>query len=410
MLPETEVPETEAPHRRRKSWRTVMVLFTGAAIAGFIAFSGVTNREASLAELKQRTYERSVPTVKTTLPSRSKNVMTLDLPGRLEAYTQAALFARVNGYVAKWNADIGTTVKAGQVLAEIEAPDLDQQLFQAESDLVNAQSNERLADVTNQRYQKLLPTSAVSQQTADEKAADLAAKRALVKSAEANVRRLKALSQYKRIIAPFDGLVTARNTDVGALVNSGSASGAELFVVSDTHKLRLYVNVPQAYVPAVKVGTTARLTVPEHPGRIYVAKVEATSGAVDVASGATRTQLVVDNTNGELMPGAYANVHLDITSNMNVLTIPSSAVIFDKGGLRVAVANSDNRVLLKTIKVARDLGNVIEVSAGLACNDRVIDSPPDDLVDGDIVKVRPEGDKGLSPEAELTKKSGGHKG
>lgn len=404
MPPETEAPEqTEAP-RRRRSPKTPIVLLVGVAVAGFIAFSGVTNREASMAELQKRTFERSVPTVNAAIPTRKKNVVTLDLPGRLEAYTRAALFPRVNGYIAKWNADIGALVKAGDVLAEIEAPDLDQQLFQAQSDLVNAQSNERLADITNQRYQKLLPTSAVSQQTADEKASDLAAKRALVKSAEANVARLEALSQYKRIVAPFDGLVTARNTDVGALVNSGSASGAELFVVSDTHKLRLYVNVPQSYVPAVKIGTTAILTVPEHPGRQYVAKVETTSGAVDIASGATRTQLAVDNAKGELMPGAYANVHFDISNDTNVLTIPSSAVIFDKGGLRVATVDDENRVMLKPIKIARDLGNAIEISTGLACGDRVIDSPPDDLVDGDIVKVKLKADKTASPEADLGKK------
>ena len=190
------------------------------------------------------------------------------------------------------------------------------------------------------------------------------AKVALVKSAEANVQRLRALSEFKRIVAPFDGIVTARNTDVGALINSGSASGSELFVVSDTHKLRLYVNVPQNYVPAVKVGTIARLTVPERPGKNYPAKIEATSGAVDVESGATRTQLGVDNPDEELMPGAYASVHIDI-ANAQVLTVPSSAVIFDKGGLRVATVGVGDPVTLKKIKIARDLGNMVEVSSGL---------------------------------------------
>lgn len=398
MLPETQSAKPEP--KKRSAWKFFIVLLGIAAIAAFVAYSGIVERQATFAQLRDKSAERSVPTVKVAPPSARSNTTTLDLPGRLEAYTRAALFARVSGYLASWKADIGTSVKAGDVLAEIEAPDLDQQLFQAQSDLTNAQTNEQLADITNQRYQALLPSSAVSRQTADEKAADLAAKRALVKSAEANMERLKALSQYKRIVAPFDGLVTARNTDVGALINSGSASGTELFVVSDTHKLRLYVNVPQNFVPAVKVGTVARVTVPEHPGKFYEAKVEATSGAVDIASGSTRTQLGLDNINGELLPGAYASVHLDISSAVDVLTVPSSAVIFDKGGLRVATVSSDNRVLLKTIKIARDLGNAIEVSDGLTRDDRVIESPPDDLVDGDIVKVKAEPAKTV-PAADL---------
>lgn len=394
-------PQSAPPEpRKRRAWKTTLFLICVLSLAAFIAYSGIATRQATFAQLRDKTAERSVPTVKVAPPSARANTTTLDLPGRLEAYTRAALFARVSGYIASWKADIGASVKAGDLLAEIEAPDLDQQLFQAQSDLTNAQTNEQLANITNQRYQALLPSSAVSRQTADEKAADLAAKQALVKSAAANMERLKALSQYKRIVAPFDGLVTARNTDVGALINAGSASGTELFVVSDTHRLRLYVNVPQNYVPAVKVGTIAKVTVPEHPGKTYDAKVEATSGAVDIVSGSTRTQLGLDNVNGELMPGAYASVHLDISSAIDVLSVPSSAIIFDKGGLRVATVGADDRVLLKTIKIARDLGNVIEVSAGLKPDDRVIESPPDDLVDGDVVKVKAEPKKPGVPSTE----------
>jgi RND family efflux transporter MFP subunit len=404
MSPEPETP-AEEPKRRRGGLSTLLFLLIVAGGAGYVAFNGVTGRHATYAQLTTKTNERSIPTVKVALPGTQPNTQTLDLPGRLEAYTRAALFARVNGYVASWKADIGARVKAGDLLAEIEAPDLDQQLSQAQSDLTNAQANAQLAEVTNQRYQALLPSSAISRQTADEKASDFAAKVALVKSAEANVQRLRALSEFKRIVAPFDGIVTARNTDVGALINSGSASGSELFVVSDTHKLRLYVNVPQNYVPAVKVGTIARLTVPERPGKNYPAKIEATSGAVDVESGATRTQLGVDNPDEELMPGAYASVHIDIANALQVLTVPSSAVIFDKGGLRVATVGVDNRVTLKNIKISRDLGNMVEVSSGLDAADRVIDSPPDDLIDGDVVKVKMPPDKTGSPSADLGKPS-----
>jgi len=219
--------------------------------APFIHRATAANEPAqrSEAELRRKAEERSVPVVAVSTPSVQQSMGLLDLPGRLDAYYQAALFARVSGYVASRKADIGTRVKTGDVLAAIDAPDLDQQLFQAQSDLNNAQANAALADVTNQRYQALLPNNYVTHQAADEKASDVTAKTALVKSAQANVDRLKALSVFKRIVAPFDGIVTVRNTDVGNLINTGSATGSEMFVVADIHKLRLYVNVPQNYVP-----------------------------------------------------------------------------------------------------------------------------------------------------------------
>jgi RND family efflux transporter MFP subunit len=289
------------------------------------------------------------------------------------------------------------------LLAEIDAPDLDQQLFQAQSDLANAEANAALADVTNQRYQALLPNSYVTRQAADEKKSDLQAKRALVKSAQANVDRLKALSVFKRIVAPFDGIVTVRNTDVGALINTGSATGSELFVVSDVHKLRLYVNVPQNYVPMVTKGTMATLTVPERPGKKYEAEVELSSGAVDVASGTTRMQLVVDNAAGELMPGAYANVRLNIGNKHDVLVVASSALIFDKGGLRIATVGPDDRVTLKQITIGRDRGSTIEIASGLAPEDRVIESAPDGLVDGDRVRVKESPNPATAPSSSNSK-------
>jgi RND family efflux transporter MFP subunit len=402
-------PELPTAHRARSRWTMPLtaILFIGAA--AFFAFTGIESREQSVAKLRTVAAERAVPNVAVSMPNVQPSVTVLDLPGRLDAYSRASIFARVSGYVTSWNADIGTRVKAGDVLAEIDAPDLDQQLFQAQSNLTNAKANAALAKVTNARYQALLPQSYVTHQAADEKAADLQAKNALVKSAQANVDRLKALSRYKRIVAPFDGIVTVRNTDVGNLINTGSATGSEMFVVADVHKLRLYVNVPQNYVPLVTEGTQAVLTVPERPGKTYTAKVERSAGAVDVASGATRMQLVVDNAAGELMPGAYANVQLTVGDRHNVLVIPSSALIFNKDGLHVATVGPENRVVMKPITIGRDLGAKIEIASGLAPEDRVIESAPDDIVNGDKVNVKEPPNPATAPSS-LNAAHGSEKG
>jgi RND family efflux transporter MFP subunit len=382
------LPETPAEQPRRSRWKMPLatVVFIGGA--AFLAFTGIESRQQTVAQLKNKAAERAVPTIAASIPTVKQSIGVLDLPGRLDAFYQAALFARVNGYVATRNADIGTRVKAGEVLATIDAPDLDQQLSQSQSDLANAKANAALAEVTNQRYQALLPSNYVTHQAADERKADLEAKNALVKSGQANVDRLKALSEYKRIVAPFAGIVTVRNTDVGNLINTGSSTGAEMFVVADVHKLRLYVNVPQAYVPQIPNGTVGMLTVPERPGKNYEAKVEASSGAVDVASGTTRMQLIVDNASGELMPGAYASVRLTVGNKHNVLVIPSSAVIFDKEGLRVATVGTDDKINMKPITIGRDRGATIEIASGLAPEDRVVESPPDGIGEGDKVNVK----------------------
>jgi len=390
-------PELPTEPRARTRWTMPLTAILFIGCAAFIAFTGIESREQSVAKLRTKSAERAIPTVAVSAPNVRPSISVLDLPGRLDAYSQAAIFARVSGYVTSWKADIGTRVKAGDVLAEIDAPDLDQQLFQAQSDLNNAKANAALAKVTNARYQALLPNNYVTHQAADEKAADLEAKDALVKSAQANVDRLVALSKYKRLVAPFDGIVTVRNTDVGNLINTGSATGSEMFVVADIHKLRLYVNVPQNYVPLITRGTKAVLTVPERPGKQYEAKVEASAGAVDAASGTTRMQLVVDNAASELMPGAYASVRLTVGDKRDVLVIPSSAVIFDKDGLRVATVGPDSRVLLKSIKIGRDLGSKIEIASGLAPEDRVIESAPDDIVDGDRVNVKEKPNPATAP-------------
>lgn len=357
-------------------------------VAAGVAAVGTRSRQQALANLQQVAAGRTIPIVDVATPRPPKGPTPLELPGRLEAAARASLFARVNGYIAKWNFDIGAKVKAGDVLAEIEAPDLDQQLYQAQSDLAMAQANEELANITNQRYQSLLPNATVSRQAADEKASDLAAKSAIVRSQQANVARLQALAHYKRVVAPFDGVVTARSTDVGALINSGSAAGSELFVVADTTRLRLYVNVPQAFVATIKPGMTARVAVPEYPGRTYTASVTAGAGSIDTATGTMRTQLEVDNANGELVPGSFASVSFEIPPASGTLSIPASAVIFDRNGLRVAVVSQAGKVELRKISLARDLGNVVEVSSGVSADDHIVQTPPDDLLDGDVVRVR----------------------
>jgi len=358
-----------------------------AIVAIIVVASGLYSRASGNARLREWTDAQSIPVVAVAPPASGTNASALELPGRLEAYARAPIYARVSGYLKSWKYDIGAQVKAGQVLAEIETPDLDQQLQQARADLNTAQANEKLAEVTAERWQKILKSNAVSKQDVDEKVSDLAAKRAAVASARANVDRYVAMKGFTHIVAPFDGVVTARNTDVGALINAGTAAGLELFVISDTHKLRAYVNVPQSYVPDVQPGTKATLTVPDRPGKSYAATIETSSQSVSAASGTTLMQLVVDNPAAELLPGGYANARLQLPANATALSIPASALIFDAKGLSVATVGSDNRVMVKPVRIARDLGSKIEIGSGLGVDDRVIQNPPDGIADGAEVRI-----------------------
>jgi RND family efflux transporter MFP subunit len=358
-----------------------------AAGAAVIVVIGITTREMADARLSEWTENQAVPVVAVAIPDAQGKSATIDLPGRLEAYSQAQIYARVSGYLKEWTGDIGTPVKAGQLLAEIDAPDLDQQMLQAQANLSSAQANAILADATLQRGQSLVPSGAVTKQDLDQRTADSANKRGLVDSAQANLDRLRVLEKYKRIVAPFDGLVTARATDVGALINAGASGGPALFVVSDIKRLRAYVNVPQNYVPSIKIGAKAQLSVPEYPGRFFPAIVDASAQAVDVASGTTRMQLLVDNASGELMTGAFANVHLEMTHPEIAINVPASALIIDQSGLHVATVGADDRVVLKPVTISRDLGKEIEIASGLTADDRVIESPPDGIASGDLVHV-----------------------
>ena len=367
----------------------------GLAIAGVIGcvtlalvvVNGIWSRSSSEAQLKELASATAIPTVAVVAPDRAANKSSLDLPGRLEAYSRAPIYARVSGFLKAWHVDIGAPVKAGQLLAEIEAPDLDQQLLQARAALASAQAAEALALVTAQRWQTLGGTNTVAKQTVDEKTGDLTVKQALSKAAQANVDRLTVLADFKRVVAPFDGTVTTRNTDLGALINADSSTGLALFVISDTRKLRLTVSVPQNYVPAVKLNTKVDITVPEYPGKTYSGVVEASARSVDAASGTTRMQVVVDNSAGELMPGAFANTRIELPQDMVALSIPAGALIFGQKGLRVATVDANNKVVLKPITISRDLGQVVEIATGIAPTDRIIDSPPDGLADGDPVRV-----------------------
>lgn len=379
--------ETHIPRRKLR----LAGLIAGAVIV-VVVVTGIVVRENGNARLREWTDAQAVPTVAVALPNTKPPSAKLTLPGRLEAYYRAPIYARVSGYLKNWYVDIGAKVTAGQLLAEIDAPDLDQQLLQARADLANAEAASKLSAATLKRRQSLLASNFVSLQEIDERTADLASKNAQVKAMQANVDRLQALADYKRVEAPFDGVVTERNTDVGALINGGTGTGAAMFVVSDIKKLRVYVNVPQSYLAAIKIGSVASITVPEHTGRTFPAVVESSSHAVEVGSGTSRMQLTLDNVDGDLRPGSYADVTLTLTSERDLLSIPASALIFNREGLSVAVVDADDRIRFRKVTIARDLGREIEIATGLTSRDRIVVTPADGVVDGDPVRIA--GEKG----------------
>lgn len=377
---------TEQP--ARVSVRKLRLFGFGAGVVVvLVVASGIVMRENGNARLREWTDAQAVPSVAVARPGTKPLHATISLPGRLEAYSRASIYARVSGYLKSWNFDIGARVKAGELLAEIEAPDMDQQLLQVCADLANAQAAAKLSAATLARRKTLLSSNFVSLQEIDERSADLASKEAQVNAMQANVDRLQALAGYKRIEAPFDGIVTERNTDLGALISGGAGTGPAMFVIADVDRLRVYVNVPQRYLAAIKIGAPAQIEVPEYPGRSFAARVEASAQAVDAHSGTTRMQLVLDNSKGELRPGAYATVLLNLASDTQPLSIPASALIFNKSGLRVAIVDAEDRVRFKTVTIARDLGPKIEIATGLAADDIIITTPLDGIADGDQVRI-----------------------
>jgi len=341
------------------------------------------------ARLEQDTEAQAVITVATTKPNPLSDSSELILPGNVRANYDAPIYARTSGYLKRWLVDIGTEVKAGQVLAEIESPEVDQQLRQAEADVATAQANLKIAQVTAERWRNLRATDSVSKQEADEKISLAASTQAQVHAAEANVQRLKEMSGFEKIVAPFSGVVTARNTDVGQLINAGSGAGPELFRVADTRRLRLYVRVPQNYAAQMRPGVTAGLVFPDRPGKKYTAKLERTSNAIDSGSRTLLAELSVDNQNNELLPGAYVEVHFNLpaTASSTTYKLPANVLLFRGDGMHVATVDGQGHVRMKAVTIGRDYGSDIEVVQGLESQDNVILSPPDSLTDGQVVRV-----------------------
>jgi RND family efflux transporter MFP subunit len=364
--------------------RKIAILAGIAAIA--VAVVGIGSRMFNEASLARTTKAEATPTVSIVLPTRGTKDQTLTLPGDIQAYFEAPIYARVGGYLKGWDQDIGAHVKAGQLLAEIDTPDLDQQLNQAKADLAVAQSGESLAEVTSKRWQSLVKKDAVSEQDADEKASDAESKRAAVVAAQANVQRLMALEDFKRIVAPFDGVVTARETDVGALINAGSGTGPELFRVADVHKMRIYVRVPQAMSGDLVAGQTAELNLPQRQNHPFQATVVTTSHAINQSSRTLLVELQADNPDGALQPGTYAEVHFNLPDSPDTLRLPTSALLFRQDGLKIATVGPDNRIALKPISIGRDLGTEVEIASGLTPGDRVVNSPSDSIAQGDAVR------------------------
>jgi RND family efflux transporter MFP subunit len=369
---------------RSKLWTALLIV---GVVAAAVVIQGLRVRSADNTQLKAVADQQSVRTVTIINPVVSPASPSMDLPGRIEAYSKAPLYSRISGYLKSWKADIGTPVKAGQVLAEIDTPDVDQQILQAKAELASTQANAALSENTAKRWQSLQTTNFVSAQAVEEKMGDLSVKQAVVNAAQANVNRLQALKNFSRITAPFDGVVTSRNTDVGALLNVGGAPGSELFVVSDVRRLRLYVQIPQNQVSAIRKGSVAKFSVPEKPGKVFTATVQSMAQAIQASSGSMLVQLAADNSHGELLPGGYAQVSFDMPAHTEHLNIPPSALIFTKTGVQVATVNADNKVVIKPVVVAKDHGVRIELMSGLESTDRVIENPPDGVMQGDLVKV-----------------------
>ncbi|MGH8455910.1 MAG: efflux RND transporter periplasmic adaptor subunit [Stenotrophobium sp.] len=377
-----------APHPApRRSLGVARIGAVIAIIAVIFAAWGILHRVRAQAALRAQTDRQAAIPVNVTHPIAADAGEQLVLPGNVKAFADAPIYARTSGYLKRWLVDIGTPVKAGQLLAEIDTPEVDQQLAQAEADLASAVANNALAQTTAARWKDLLAADSVSKQDADEKAGDAQAKAALAASARANVARLRQLQDFKRIVAPFDGVITARNVDIGDLVNPGSSSQQELFHIVSTKKLRIYVQVPQAYVPGISIGMSAQLHFTEHPGHTYPARLESTADAIDPASRTMLVQLEADNPKGELLPGAYAEVHFDLPLRAEALRLPANTLIFSAQGIQAATVEDSGHVAIKTLTLGRDFGKSVEVLTGIAANDSVIVNPPDTIADGDAVQV-----------------------
>jgi RND family efflux transporter MFP subunit len=377
--------ETAPPGRPGKRWIVALIAFLIVAV---VVISGIVPRVRARATLRSETNQLAVPAVVVAQPKRSAPGQEVILPANVQAFKDAPIYARTNGYLKRWYVDIGAHVKTGQLLAEIDTPEVDQQLHQARADLSTSEANVHLSEITANRYQGLLKSDSVSQQDADNASGDYAAKKAIVQSAQANLRRLEELQSFQRIYAPFDGVITVRNTDIGQLIDSGSGAGpkSELFHIAAPGKLRVYVNVPQVYSRVAKPGLKADLTLAEFPGRRFEGTLVRTADAIDSASRTLLVEIEVNNPTGELLTGSYAEVHLKLPGNVSTFTIPVNTLLFRSEGLRVAVVK-DGKAELIPVTLGRDFGSDVEVVAGLNGDESLVVNPPDSIVSGQPVRL-----------------------
>lgn len=371
--------------------RLMLLGIGGLSLAALLVASGLAARTRHERAVVAWTETAAVPQVLVFQPQHNVLGDTLRLPAHLEAWSKAPIHARVSGYLKDWTQDIGTHVAAGQVLAHIDSPDLDQQVAQARARMTQQQANARLAQTTAERWQNLLASHSVSRQEADEKTSNAAAAKANAEAAAADYARLSALEDYKTIRAPFAGTLTARHTDIGQLIKADNDSDPELFDLADTHKLRLYVPIPQNYASVIHPGLQAQLTVPEHPGQHFSAQLLGDSTAIDPRSGTLLAQFVAANPDGALMPGDYAEATLAIPADTHGVSIPASALIFRAQGTQVAVIDRSRHVHLRSIHIGLDLGERLVIDQGLQATDQVIDNPPDALREGDLVQLADAG-------------------
>src|SRR5882724_3596293 len=376
--------QIKAPSRRS----LLTTVAAGVLLAGIVAGYGFISRAQSKQEVVQWTDTQATPTVALAQSISGGSHQTLTLPGNIQPFNRAAIFARVNGYVKSWDHDIGSAVKAGQVLATIDAPDLDQQLGQAKATLASVKANEQIATLTANRNNILLQKQIVAQQLADQTAADATAKQAVVDANEANVRQLEAMQSFKTLAAPFDGVVTSRNVELGMLINSGG-SGQPLFEVSDLHRVRIYVQVPQSFTAGLTPGLKAAFEMPQYPGVQFEATLSHISRSMNATSHSMQVELQADNAAGKFFGGSYCNVHFQIPTDANLVKIPSTALVTGNQGTQVAILDSDSKVVFKSVQLGRDLGDSVEVIAGLTPSDRIINSPAETLATGDTVRVAP---------------------
>ena len=374
------------PAGRGQLLKWFVVLFLVFLVLGIYSFA---QKRSSHQVLAQQTIRMAVPYVAVIHAASLSGNSDLILPGNIQSYVESPIYARTNGYLKKWYKDIGSHVAQGQLLAEIDTPEVDAQLAQARADLATAEANVKLAGITAQRYQDLLKTDAVSKQDVDNYNGDYAAKQAMVQSAQANVKRLEELESFKRVYAPFSGVITKRNVDIGTLINAGNGgtSTREMFDLAQTDPLRVYVAVPQTYAYALRDGMRACLELSEFPDRSFCGSVVRSAGAVDPATRTLLTEVDVPNPSNALLEGEYAQVHFDAKLPGEHLSVPNNALLFRPEGTEVAVVDADNRIDLKKITIGRDLGASVEVLAGITAKDSFVINPPDALEQGQKVRI-----------------------